>query len=423
MRRISVLTLEQSLETPKALALSFRPILFGRGLDAALLRLRLGPSAWTKIPRRALFIFLCLASALFMILPRALSEEEAPLQVVARGAILMEAASGRVLYEDNVDEMLPIASTTKILTCLLALENASLGETVRASANASGTTGTSIYLSPGEALTMEEMLYGLMLRSGNDAAVAIAEHVSGSVDDFATLMNERAAQLGADAHFVNPHGLDAAGHAASARAMALIMRSAIQNETFMRIATTKRKVIPWPGNAYSRLLQNKNRLLTSYEGALAGKTGFTDRAGRCLVFTAERNEMLLVGALLNCSAWFDTAEALLDYGYEAYTMEFFYEEGAVVETLDVAGGQARSVNLVADSALAFPIGIGENYEISIEVPDFARAPVRRGAVAGRAAVSIKGVEIASVDLLYEKDVPVNNMEAALKRVIGAWVLY
>ncbi len=373
--------------------------------------------------------FLALMCALLMIPTLAFSEEiekmeagEEEFVVEARGAILIEALSGRVLYEQNADVMLPMASTTKIMTCLLALEHSSLSDVVTASANAYGTTGTSIYLSEGESLTMEQMLYGLMLRSGNDAAVAVAEHVAGSVDAFAAMMNARAAQLGVDAHFVNPHGLDTPGHAASARAMALIMREALKNEEFVRIASTKKKIIPWPGNEYSRVLQNKNRLLTSYEGALAGKTGYTDNAGRCLVFSAERNGMVLIGAVLNCPTWFDTAEKLLDYGYESYRMEHFYDAGQIVHTLDLSGGQKRTVDLVAASQLAFPLRIGETYEIGLLIPDEAPAPVRKGDVAGRAVAYIDGLEIASVDLLYQKDVYQSSFEAAIRRLIALWLI-
>ena len=154
-------------------------------------------------------------------------QAEGGFAVAAKGAALIEARTGRVLFAQNADEMLPMASTTKIMTCLLALENSSLDETVTAGPNAYGTPGTSIYLSEGESLTMEQMLYGLMLRSGNDAAVAIAEHIAGSVEGFAELMNSRAAELGADAEYVNPHGLSARGHRASALAQTLIMREGL----------------------------------------------------------------------------------------------------------------------------------------------------------------------------------------------------
>ena len=242
------------------------------------------------------------------------------LTVAAKGAALIDGASGRMLFGQNENEMLPEASCTKIMTALLALEHSALDEEVTAGKNAHGVTGTSIYLSEGETLTMEQMLYGLMLRSGNDAAVAIAEHVAGSVSAFAEMANARAAELDADARFVNPHGLDAEGHAASALGLARIMREAMKNPDFRTITATERKIIPWVGNEYSRVLENKNRLLHSYEGATGGKTGYTSKAGRCLVFSAKREGLELIGCVLNCYTWFDTAAVMLDYGFENFRM-------------------------------------------------------------------------------------------------------
>ncbi|MGI6239610.1 MAG: D-alanyl-D-alanine carboxypeptidase family protein [Christensenellales bacterium] len=366
--------------------------------------------------RRMLFLMLILA----LMSACAGAEEEFILE--ARGAVLIEAASGRVLFAHNEREMLPIASTTKVMTCLVALEHASLSERVVASANAHGTPGTSIFLSLGEALTMEEMLYGLMLRSGNDAAIAIAEHVAGTEEAFAEMMNARAALIGADAHFVNAHGLDAEGHQASALAMAQILRAALEIEDFARISATERKIIPWHGNPYDRALVNKNRLLTSYEGATGGKTGFTTRAGRCLVFSAERDGIRLIGAVLNCPAWFDAAEWLLDYGYENYQFEMLYGKGDVVAAVEVAGGRAREVHVIAAETLAFPLAHHEDYELALDISDPVKAPVHAGDVAGYAVVYVGGEEIAKTALLYESDVPANSMEAALRRLIGMWPL-
>ena len=287
---------------------------------------------------RKIVALLALFAALFPGCAFADTSDE-PLVIGAKAAILMEAETGRVLLEKNADQRLPMASTTKIMTCLLALENSSLEENVTAGKNAAGVTGTSLYLSQGETLTMEQMLYGLMLRSGNDAAVAIAEHVDGSVEEFVARMNRRAVELGADAQFKNPHGLDQQGHEASARAMALILRECLKNETFARITSTREKVIPWPGNEYSRVLKNKNRLLTSYEGATGGKTGYTSGAGRCLVFSAERNGMRLVGCVPNCPTWFDTAQAMLDYGFEHYSMQEVSRAGDSMGQAAVTGGQ------------------------------------------------------------------------------------
>ena len=344
------------------------------------------------------------------------------LAIGAKGAILMEAETGRVLLEKNADQRLPMASTTKIMTCLVALEHSSLDEKVTAGKNAAGVTGTSLYLSQGETLTMEQMLYGLMLRSGNDAAVAIAEHVGGSLEEFVAWMNQRAEELGADAQFKNPHGLDQQGHEASARAMALIMRECLKNETFARISSTREKVIPWPGNEYSRVLKNKNRLLTSYEGATGGKTGYTSGAGRCLVFSAERNGMRLVGCVLNCPTWFDTAQAMLDYGFEHYGMQEVAQAGDPLGQVPIAGGQKRTAVVLMEDPLRFPVAVGERITLRTQLPQEAMAPVRRGQMAGEYQVLSAGRLLAIGRLVYGESVSKNNMEGALERVVGQWSL-
>lgn len=342
-------------------------------------------------------------------------------RVAAKAAIIIEADTGRVLYAQNSDEMLPMASTTKLMTCLLALENGDLSSRITAPAEASGVPGTSIYLTEGETLTLEQLLYGLMLRSGNDAATAIGIHIGGSTQEFVAMMNARAAELEIDASFKNPHGLDAEGHAASAAALAGIMREALKNEDFRRIVGTQKKLIPWEGNEYSRVLYNKNRLLSSYEGAIGGKTGYTGDAGRCLVFAAERRNMTLIGCVLNCSTWFDTAERLLDYGFENYESVQIFEAGEMVEKVKVTGGREPSVNVIAAEELAVPLGIDEDYMLNIELKP-AAAPIHAGGCAGFANVLIDGDLTASVELQYAADVPENDLEAALRRIIEMWVL-
>ena len=248
-----------------------------------------------------------------------------------------------------------------------------------ASENASGVPGTSIYLGVGETLTMEEMLYGLLLRSGNDAAVAIAEHVAGSVEAFAARMNARAAELGADAHFVNPHGLDADGHEASALALARIFRQAMQNGDFRRITGTKKATIPWVGNDFSRVLvQAKTACSPTYAGATGGKTGYTSDAGRCLVFSAEREGMELIGVVLSCPNWFDEAERMLDWGFENYHLEAPLSAGEVACEAAVEGGMAGTVTAVAESGLAAAVGEERDVARGVRLPRRrARAP-RKG---------------------------------------------
>ena len=341
--------------------------------------------------------------------------------VEARGVALIDQASGRILYAQNADEMLPIASTTKVMTALLALENAKLSEAVTAGEHASGMPGTSMYLGLGETLSMEQMLLGLMLRSGNDAAVAIAEHVSGSVDKFAGEMNARAAEIGADAHFVNPHGLDADGHLASALGLARILREAVRNEDFRRIAGTRRAVVPWVGNAYNRVLENKNRLLATYDGAAAGKTGYTSRAGRCLAFSAGRNGLVLVGAVLNCPTWFDSATQLLDYGFENYRLQTALVPGETACRVAVGNGMAKTVGAVAGAELAAAVGRDERYSVSYDFGENLRAPIRRGDVIGTAKIVIGGETIAECELLAAESVEVRTVSNALRYVLERWL--
>lgn len=342
--------------------------------------------------------------------------------VAAKGAVLIDADSGRILFGQNENLKLPMASTTKVMTTLLALENASLDEQVTAGKNASGVTGTSLYLSEGETLSMEHMLYGLMLRSGNDAAVAVAEHIAGSVPAFAEMMNAKAAELGADAHFVNPHGLDADGHRISALGLALVMREAMKNPTFRTITGTQRKVIPWVGNEYSRVLENKNKLLKTYEGATGGKTGYTSKAGRCLVFSAERDGLSLIGAVLNCPTWFDTATAMLDYGFENFRAESALEGGQSVDAVRVIGGTDATVRVIAESPLKAAVPVGGRVETVRTLPERLEAPVRAGEAVGTAEIRSGGRVLARCRLIAAGDVARRGFSEALIRLLRRWVL-
>lgn len=341
------------------------------------------------------------------------------LAVDAKAAVLIDADSGRVLFAKNENTPLPEASCTKIMTALVALEHSSLDESVTAGKNAHGVSGTSLYLSEGETLTMEQMLYGLMLRSGNDAAVAIAEHVAGSVDAFCEMMNERARSLDADATFKNPHGLDADGHAASALGLARIMREAMKNSDFRTITATQKKIIPWVGNEYSRVLENKNRLLSTYEGANGGKTGYTSKAGRCLVFSAKRGETELIGVVLNCPTWFETAQKMLDFGFEQYATQTFIEGGAVAGQTQICGGVSESVNAVAARSLCAALSETEKAELQFVLPTQS-APVIAGQTVGQARLLLNRTPIDACALLAESSVPARNLRSSLLHIIARW---
>ena len=363
-------------------------------------------------------LFAALMVWIWLLAPAALASEA--FSVDAKAAVLIDAASGHVLFAQNADERLPMASTTKIMTAILALENCALDEKVTAGKNAYGVEGTSIYLSEGETLSMEHMLYGLMLRSGNDAAVAIAEHVAGSVDAFVEMMNEKARELDADAVFANPHGLPAENHAASALGMARIMRYAMTIPEFRTITATTRKVIPWVGNEYSRVLENKNRLLTTYEGATGGKTGYTSKAGRCLVFSAERDGLSLIGVVLNCPTWFDTAEAMLDYGFENFRAETALTEGQPAGSASLRNGMSKTVPVMTGGTLSAAIAAGAPYTIYYEYADLT-APIRKGDVVGVARLESRGEVLAACPLLAASDVHARSFWALLRAVLHQWI--
>lgn len=344
------------------------------------------------------------------------------IDISARAAILIDAASGRVLYAKNADARCPMASTTKIMTALLALENSAPNEIVTASERAAGTGGTSIYLSAGETLSMEEMLKGLMLRSGNDAAVAIAEHIGGSVENFAAMMNARAEELGADAHFVTPNGLDAEGHGASARAMALIAREALRRDDFRALVGAQRATIPWRDNQYNRVLNNKNRLLREYEGATGVKTGFTKKAGRCLVFSAERDGMELIGVVLNCGAWFDEAERLLDWGFENFSIACAAEMGEDCGSVAVAGGASPRVRVIAESDAMAAVRASDQWSVELTLARSVAAPVHAGDSLGRAALKVNGEILAETRLIAAESSERLTFWGIFVKVLGGWPL-
>lgn len=248
----------------------------------------------------------------------------------AQSVAVMERSSKRVLFEKNSSERLPMASTTKIVTALTVIKHCNLDDTVEIPRQAVGVEGSSIYLREGEHLTVRELLYGLMLRSGNDAAVALALHTSGSVEAFAALMNEVAEEAGCvNSNFVNPHGLHDDKHYTTAYDLALISCSALENDDFREIVSTKTVRIRNEGYEYDRVLVNKNKLLSNYAAADGVKTGYTKKAGRCFVGSATRNGMQVVVAVLNCGPMFEDTASMLDAAFETYSYQIAVPRGKI----------------------------------------------------------------------------------------------
>lgn len=240
----------------------------------------------------------------------------AALSTSAAGAALLEASTGTFLYEQDADVRLPMASTTKIMTAYVALKYGNIEKKCKIPAAAVGVEGSSMYLQEGEVYTLDELLYGLMMTSGNDAAAAVAICVAGSVPDFVALMNEEAAALGlTDTHFDNPSGLDSASHYTTAAELAMLAAKALENADFLRYVSTKKNMIPATDTHPARYFASKNRILLTYEGAIGVKTGYTVHSGRSLVTAAEREGVRLVAVTINDKNDWNDHRALLDYGF------------------------------------------------------------------------------------------------------------
>lgn len=325
----------------------------------------------------------------------------------AKSYYLMDASTQTSLSEGNADVRLPMASTTKIMTCIVAMEHRSMSDIIKVPREAVGTEGSSVYLTLGEELTLEELLYALMLESANDAAVAIAIGVSGSVADFVSLMNEKARRLGMNSTvFMNPHGLPCDGHFSTARDLCLLMAYCMGNPSFAEITSTKTKSISAP-NEKNRYLSNHNRLLRSYEQCIGGKTGFTKVAGRCLVSAAEMNGKILVCATLSDPDDWNDHEKLYRYGFSLYEERCLASIGSLRYELPVVGGQSKHIFVSNSEAITMLLLPGETPEVCFELPRFVYAPTAEGTVLGEAVLSINGTEITRTAVCAESSV---NME-------------
>ncbi len=265
------------------------------------------------------FMFLILSFSIFLTYQN-INVQALNLSSSGKAMCVIEKDSKRVLYSKNLNDQLPMASTTKVVTAITVLEHCKdLEQLIQVADCSIGVEGTSIYLQKGETIKVKDLLYGLMLRSGNDAATALACHIGGSVEGFASLMNELALSVGAEnSNFVNPHGLHHDNHYTTAYDLALISAYALNNPIFKEIVSTRNYVIEATNKSDKRYLTNKNKLLLNLEGCCGVKTGFTTKAGRCLVSACERDNATYVCVVLNCGPMFEESTALLDSCFENY---------------------------------------------------------------------------------------------------------
>ncbi|MBQ9493039.1 MAG: D-alanyl-D-alanine carboxypeptidase [Oscillibacter sp.] len=353
-----------------------------------------------------------------------LSAPARALETSASAAILYDATTGQTLYEKNPDQQMLIASTTKIMTALVALRDGKLTDTVTVSRNAAGTEGSSMYLKAGETLTLEALLYGLMLSSGNDAAVAIAEYVAGSVPAFAGRMNEMARSLEMwNSSFANPHGLNHPEHYSTARDMAKLANAAMENETLRRITSTRTVTLA------GRSMKNHNKLLGSLEGCIGLKTGYTKAAGRTLVTCCERSGRRLIAVTLKDGDDWNDHRKMYEYGFSTpwepvpeepelswptpkapelppVTPRNLTVMGNFLGEVPVTGGRWGTVPLIAGTTLGVQVPYGAEVDIRLELDRPLVAPVTLGTKVGVAVFLVNGAEWGRVDALCGEEVPV-----------------
>ncbi len=323
----------------------------------------------------------------------------------AQRAAVMDAATGRLLFSKNADQRSLIASTTKIMTALLICEKCNVLDQMRIPKEAVGVEGSSMYLQEGEKLTLQELLYGLMLSSGNDAAVALALYCSGSIEEFANQMNDKARSLGmTQTHFVNPNGLDAENHYSTARDLAILASYAMENPIFSKTVSTKTITIG------QRSLRNHNKLLWRYPGADGVKTGFTRAAGRILVSSATKNRRRLVAVTINApDDWNDHAR-LLDDGFSKYNLQRIVTMGDCVGYRELVGGDAERVCVLAAENYVYSIAADETPQLLLPGPGFLYAPVVEGGDAGYAYVILSGKAVDKIPVVYGETVEIKQPE-------------
>jgi D-alanyl-D-alanine carboxypeptidase (penicillin-binding protein 5/6) len=328
--------------------------------------------------------------------------------VTGQGAVLVDSRSGKIVFSRNGDQVLPPASLTKILTAVIALEKCKLTDVVNAGKSPTVVEPSIIGIKEGETFTMEVLLYSLLIKSANDAAVAIAEHISGSVPEFMELMNQRARDLGAvNTHFVNPNGLYEQEHYSTAKDIAIIAKRAMELPEFRKIVSTKVKIIPRADDSAVKWLQNHNKMLWRYDGANGVKTGYTKEAKQCLVASAARGQqefiMVTLGAV-GTNVWVD-AQNMLDYGFANFDTFKQKEANVPVQTVEVKRSTGNVI-LVTQKDFYYTTPKGEKSVVSesIEINENIAAPVGKGQILGKMRFMLSGEDIGYVNLVAQNDV-------------------
>ncbi len=335
----------------------------------------------------------------------------------AKSIVLLEADSGEVVFEKNARISAPMASTTKIMTAIVVLENCELDKKFVIPKEATNIEGSSVYLHEGETLTVRELLYALLLESANDSAVALAYATSGDVDEFVSLMNEKATSLGlTSTHFDNPHGLDSKSHYTSAYELAKISAYAMKNPQFKEIVSTYKKIIPLNDGEGKRVLINHNKLLRLYDGANGIKTGFTKKSGRCFVSSAERDGVRLICASLNAPDDWNDHMKLFDYGFEKYESLKFASPLDYLIELNIEGGNVSSfyASNLEELKITLP---RKKRDISTKIVyNDISLPIKEGDIVGKIIFYNYDKEIASLNLYSINKVSKKTKKSIFERI-------
>ena len=325
--------------------------------------------------------------------------------VTATSAIVIEASTGHVIYSRNADQRMFPASTTKMMTLIMALESGRLDELVTIGSGVVGVKGSILWLNFNEQIPLRELLYGMMTVSANDAAIAIAEHLDGSVENFSAHMTKRAQELGATGtQFTNPHGLHADNHYTTAHDLALLAAYGYKLAEFEEIVTAKEKSYAWIHDV-PKIIRSENQMLWLYNGANGVKTGYTDQAGRCLISAAKRDGIQIISVVLDSEYMWNDSIQLLDYGFQNVKIEKIVTEGEVVKNIPVISGRKKSVQVKTTGEIVMPIfGNDEPYEVVYDLPKSLNAPVTDGQKVGKVRVMYGDKEAASVDIVATADI-------------------
>lgn len=346
--------------------------------------------------------------------------------VNALSAVLIDADTGRVLWGKNENAPMAMASTTKIMTAIIALENSDTDRVITVSQRASSAPPVKMHLHTGEKITLKNLLYALLMQSSNDAAVAIAEGVGRSVENFCSMMNKKAREIGCtDTCFVTPNGLDKGNHHSTARDMALIGAYAIRNSDFLNISNTKTVSFSSDRSSYS--ITNKNRLLNTYKGAIGIKTGFTGKAGHCFAGAARREGVTLVSVVLASgwgtagkeNKWKDT-EKILNYGFDNYK-----KYSIIGNKADIAVDKAKvsKTTLKYEKSVDLLLSQEEysNIEFKNDLPPLLEAPVRKGEKAGTGSIYLNGAKLAEVNIIATENIEKHSLGNSFDKIIKEWM--